>query len=198
MRSAPKGLAIAVLIAAAAVAYFVWKHEQKAIQEERTRQAEEAQEKRIAAQVKEMASKWNAITDWEGSLDLSDTTQIFTVELEKAIVRPGPILIYASVDDVKRMGDTYIVQLSGTVGTVDIRYNLRCPNELAEAFLRAPRDFQDFAVVASIDHVEKNREPMNAASDSRENEFVFVAEGTCKAATFVGSYGPLFQNLGLT
>lgn len=198
MKSSSKGCAIVVLVAVAAITFFVWKHEQKVIQEERTRQAEEAEEKRIVALVKEMASKWDAITDWEGSFDRSDTKQIFTVELEKAIVRPSPILIYALVDDVKRTDETYIVQLSSTVGTVDIHYNLRCPNELAQAFLRAPREFQYFAVVASIDHVEKNREPMDAATDSGKNELVFVAEGTCKAATFVGSYGLLLHDLGLT
>ena len=193
MRSFPKGLVIAVLITAAAVSYFVWKHEQTVTQEERTRQAEAAEEKRIATLVKEMVSRWDAITDWEGGFDRSDT-RIFTVELEKAMVRSRPILIYASVDDVKHTDGNYTVQLSGTVGTVDIRYSLRCTEELAQEFLREPRDFAEFAVVASIDHIDKRRESVNPSTGSGE-EFVFLAEGDCKAATFVGSHGPLLHDL---
>ena len=193
MRSSLKGLAIAVLIAASAVTYFVWKHEQEVTQEERTQQAEAAEEKRIATLVKEMVSRWNGITDWEGSFDRSDTS-IFTVELEKAIVRSRPILIYASVDDVKHTNGTYTVQLSGWVGTVGIRYSLRCTEELAQELLREPRNFEEFAVVASIDHIDKSRESVSPATGSGE-EFVFLAEGDCKAATFVGSHGPLLHDL---
>ena len=166
MRSFPKGFAIAVLIAAAAVTYFVWEHGQKVTQEERTRQAEAAEEKRLATLVKEMVSRWDAITDWEGSFDRSDAN-IFTVELEKAIVRSRPILIYASLDDVKHTNGAYTIQLSSTVGSVDIRYNLRCTEELAQEFLREPRDFPEFAVVASIDHIEKSRESVDPATSSR-------------------------------
>ncbi len=88
------------------------------------------------------------------------------------------------------MNGTYTVQLSSTVGNEDIRYNLRCTEELAQAFLQKHRDFPEFAVVASIDHVEKAREPVNPTADSGK-ESVFVADGTCKAAMFVGSYGLL-------
>lgn len=193
MKSFPKGFAITVLIAIAAVTYFVWKHEQKVTQEERTGQAEAAEEKRLATLVKEMVSRWDAITHWEGSFDRSDAN-IFTVELEKAIVTSHPILIYASLDDVKHTNGTYTIQLSGTVGSVDIRYNLRCTEELAQEFLREPRDFTEFAVVASIDHIEKSRESVDPATSSGE-QFVFLADGDCKAATFVGSYGLLLHDL---
>ena len=52
MRSSSKGWVILVLILVAAATYCVWKHDQK----ERTRQAKDAEEKRLAALVKEMAS----------------------------------------------------------------------------------------------------------------------------------------------
>ena len=197
MRSAKGFVVVVLMIAVAAIAYFVWKHKQEVMQEERTQQASAAEEKRIRGLVNEMALQWNAITDWDGSFDRSRTKPIFTVELEKAIVGPRPILIWdASVDDVKRTNGAYTVQLSSTVGDATIRFSLFCTEELAQGFLRGPEGTAlEFAVVASIDHVEKGRpEPWRDGADSGER-VVFLAEGTCRAATFVGDYGLFLRNL---
>lgn len=188
-----RALYISALIVVLAVSvYLFWVHKRAERQEERV-SAEELRQLRV--RVAEMASHWNAITNWQDGFKGRYPSPVYTAEVEKAILNERPILIFASVDDLKPTEGGYIAELSSPVTqlAVRIKYNFHCDSTIAQRLMAEKRGFWElFAVIAHIDHVEKRTRPIsigaNDAKDSGEESY-FLVQGDARDVISVGVHG---------
>jgi hypothetical protein len=181
----PRVLSLLLLVLAVTVgAYLYWSNKRA---EEREHRAYVEEGKQLQAVIMGMASRWNAIGDWQDAFKGRRPSTIYTSEVEKAVLGDRPILLYAQLDDIKTAGDGYTAELSSPVTQwfLHLRYNLSCDPALGQKFAGAKTSqFPIFAIVAHIDHVDKRTEPENS---------YYLAEGAAKEAILVGVRG-----LGLT
>ena len=174
-------LAIAVPLSA----YFYWNHKRA---QEREELAYAEEQRQLQATVTNMTNRWNANRNWRDGLKGPLPSDIYTSDVEKAVLGERPILLYARLDDIKTTSDGYTADLSSlaTEWLVHMHYRLVCDSTVAQKFQREKRSpLEIFAVVAHIDHVEKRTEPDTS---------YFAAEGDVKDATFVGVNGISLAN----
>lgn len=169
-----------------------WNHKRI---EEREQRAFSEEGRRLRAMVVEMTSRWNAVTNWQDAFKGRLRSEIYTAEVERAVLGQRPILLYAAVDDIKPVAGGYRAELSSPVTQLPlkVRYSLLCDHALAERFMGERRGpWEVFAVVAHIDRIEKRVEPAsveaNGVNDSFEDSY-FFAEGTAKDMIRVGVHG---------
>ena len=175
----PRALVLLVL-AVTVGAYLYWSNRRA---EEREHRAYIEEGKQLQAVVTAMASRWNAIGDWEDGFKGRRPSTIYTSEVENAVSGDRPILLYARLDDIKTAGDGYTAELSSPVTQwfLHMRYSLSCDSALGQKFAGAKTSgFPIFAIVAHIDHVDKRTEPEDS---------YYLAEGTAKEAVLVGVRG---------
>lgn len=173
-------LLLVIAIAVPLSAYFYRSHKRA---QERENLAYTEEQKQLQAKVADMISRWNANTSWRDGLKGPLPSDIYTSDVEKAVLGERPILLYARLDDIKTTSDGYTAELSSlaTEWLVHVHYRLVCDPTVAKQFLLEKRGpFELFAVVAHVDHVEKRTEPDNSH---------FAAEGEANEATFVGVSG---------
>jgi hypothetical protein len=132
----------------------LYQHQKQEKREDSAYVAEEAQlQTRIAA----MASRWNAGSNWAVAFNGRLPSAIYSAELERAIVGPRPVLLYASLRDVRTGEAGFVAEMytNAMQWPLHIRYELSCDEALAHQFMGAkPDPLRLFAVVADIRHVE--------------------------------------------
>lgn len=173
-------LLVILAIAVPLSVYVYWSHKRE---QEREDLAYTQQQRQLQAKIADMISRWNANSNWQSGLKGPLPSDIYTSDVEKALLGERPILLYARLDDVKTASDGYTAELSSlaTEWLVHIHYSLGCDAAVAKQFLAEKRGpLEIFAVVAHLDHIEKRTE--------RETSY-FAAEGDAKEATFVGVSG---------
>jgi hypothetical protein len=189
MKTTRAYVAVILIFVIAVSAYLFWNHRRVEKQEERA-YAEEG--KRLKSQVAIMASRWNAVTNWQASFRERLPSAIYTSDIEQAVLGERPILVYAQLDDIKTDGNTYTVQLSSPVTQwfLHMHYSLLCDAELGRKLIGEKHsEFEIFALVAYIDRVEKR---------SETDTYYFLAQGTAKEAILVGIRGLALANLETT
>jgi hypothetical protein len=139
----------------------------------------------IEQAVSAMQTTHNAVTDWKKGLGEARLELIYTVDLQRLLVRDDgrPLLFYASVEDVKEQKGLNLLVLETQI---DIRATLRlvleCDAARARQVMeqRGPELLKYYAVIAQIRSVQKSAD-----------ETVFLAEGRALDLVFVGPYGLL-------
>lgn len=183
--------AAALVVVLSVSALYLWNHRRT---ENREQRAFTEEGSRLQAMVLEMTSRWNAVTNWQGVFKGRMRSEIYTAEVERAILVQRPILLYAAVDDISPVANGYRVELSSPVTQLPLkmRYSLLCDSALAERLIAEKRGHWELsAVVAHIDRVEKRVERASVevnGKDSFEDSY-FFAEGTAKDVIPVGVHG---------
>jgi hypothetical protein len=184
--------AAALVVVLSVSGLLFWNHKRT---EDREQRVFTEEGRRLQALVAEMTSRWNAVTNWQEVYKGRLRSEVYTAEVERAVLGQRPILLYAAVDDIKPVDGGYRAELSSPVTQlpVRVRYSLLCDPTLAEKFMGEKRGHWELAaVVAHIDRIEKRIEPasieVNGAKDSFEDSY-FFAEGTVQEVIPVGVYG---------
>ena len=184
--------AAALVVVLSVSALLFWNHKRT---EDREQRAFTEEGRRLQAMVAQMTSRWNAVTSWQDVFKGRLRSEVYTAEVERAVLGQRPILLYAAVDDIKPVAGGYRAELSSPVTqlSVRVRYSLLCDPAVAEKFMGEKRGHWELsAVVAHIDRVEKRVEPasveVNGAKNSFEDSY-FFAEGTAKDIIPVGVHG---------
>jgi hypothetical protein len=178
-----------------------WNHKRTEEREQRASAAEEAQLKTAIAQ---MISRWNAIPDWADAFRGRLRSEVYSAELQRAVLGPRPILLYAELNDVKRADTGFEAEMSTVVTQwpLHVHYHLFCDEALAQRLIGYPQGaFRLFAVVAQIERIERiekrtqpEREQVNGGKYSFE-EWDFLAEGRAEDVIFVGVRGLGFARM---
>lgn len=160
------------IIAVSVVAYFVNSYTVNKAKREAEKAEAERVERVTKAAVTEMATRTNAISDWEESLSKGEKFRfepILTVELERLWLQKKPILFIGSIKDVaSHDGTRYEVSVERSLyGSFDymfgteLQLSLLSKKEYVDAFLKNhPNIFKDFgfnngvAVVARINGIK--------------------------------------------
>ena len=159
---------------------------------------------RVKQAVTDMITKFDAVEEWEASLDKTKTHRsIYTIDIRQALLQTGgrPILVYGSLDDVLDGQEQDILRFTDFLIGLEttIFFELQCDKEKTKALLEAPTSFifDDFAVVAEIQEVSKPRfvvkaYPSEAYEYEEEIEIessdALIATGRCLDFVFVRSW----------
>lgn len=155
--------AIGILVTIA-LGYWAYSSWQVHVETEQKRTAGDARRESLKASVMEMASKVNAVTDWEASLAGGKKTKwapVFTAELQKHWVIDRPILFVGKLIDVATNQDgTYQVIVERySRYTNDIRVALSCHESVAMPLIQevnaksSPRRREDTAIIGHIERI---------------------------------------------
>lgn len=156
-----------------------------------------------------MANSYDAVLDWEKDLRPKRRLSfVYTVEVQRALVREDnkPVSFIASVQDIEKRGNEYIVffdKWSGYFGinletNLPILFVLKCTEEQVKRILNQPDDilFENYSVIASISDVNKMRFNLTPyslgeyeANIEIDSSAVFIAKGNCLDLLFVGDFG---------
>lgn len=165
-----------IIIVVAVVGYFF----NSCTMNEAKREAERAEEKRIAQATKtavlQMASRSNAVSDWEANLSKGERSRfepILTVELERLWLQQRPILFVGSIKDIATHDHSqYVVLVEKSVlsgfdymfGT-ELQLSLLSSKEQIDSFLKKHPDLFKYgsedgvAVVARINTIRTTSAP---------------------------------------
>lgn len=160
--------------------YWYWNYKRTQKREERAYAEELGQSHAV---VGDMSSRWNANTGWRRGFKGPLPSNIYTSDVERAVLGDRPILLYGHLDDVRTAGNGYRAELSSlaTDWLLHIHYALDCDPRVANNFLSEKRGpLEIFAVVAHVDKVEKRTDADTS---------YFLVEGAAKEATYVGVNG---------
>jgi hypothetical protein len=152
---------------------------------------------RFEAEVRELASQFNAVSDWQTTLgsDLR-SSPLYTIEVEKALLRSDgrPLLLPEMVvEDVRRSGDQYVVHFGVLFGPGprEITFVLACPAKTAEEIVarapaaELPSEYNVIAVVRDVQKVSGDFPVITKQDDQfeieREAKNRFEARGECVA-----------------
>lgn len=177
---------------------------------EEIKQIEKAERKAdIEQNIMKMANKYNAVLDWEKDLrPKSFLRSAYTVEVQRVLVREDnrPVIFIASVQDMEKRGNEYIVYFdkwSGYFGIsleayLPILFILKCTEEQVKRILNQPKEIliENYSVIASISDVNKIRFSLTPyslgeyeANIEIDSSAVFIAKGNCLDLLFVGDFG---------
>jgi len=153
--------------------------------QETTRKVEEEKQKKsqIEEAVGHMVQKYNAVTNWQETLNAGDILKkIYTMQVKNILIRCDgrTILIFASVDDIDRHEGKFVVHFCNVLSfNPNLHFFLECDSVMVRKIInQQPRMFEEYAVIASILSVKK----LNNFESSR----TFVAEGRCLDLMFIG------------
>ncbi len=161
--------------------------------------------------VSAMIAKHNAVADWRkcfGEKGISLLDHTYTIEIQDALIKTDgrPILFFGSVNDIVRKDDNFVVYFSnlfddllGSWSPANVRFVLECTALQVDKILKKPTEKfnfnNNFAVIAQITEVKKNRFQLTADPSGNENidirfapSNVFMATGNCLDLVFVGDY----------
>lgn len=176
--------------AAAGIAFwFYHAHEVKL----REAQAEAAKEEYAKSVVFDMANTWHADDHWEKSLSSpGDSSQtLYTIDLEKALIRDRPLIAFGIVDDVSKSGpsENSIISIwTETRANLSpaLRLSLLSPPEIANNILgQTDRASEMFVFAVKINSVEKISMPSNSSDPD-----YFLAHGVLYSAKPIDVYKP--------
>jgi len=163
----------------------------------------------IEQNIKKMANNYNAVLDWEKDLkQKSFLTNVYTVEVQRALVREDnrPVIFVASVQDIEKRGNEYIVYFDRWTGYYNINleadlpilFILNCTEEQVKRILNQPNEvlFENYSVIALISDVNKMRFSLTPyplgeyeADIEIDSSEVFIAKGNCLDLLFIGDFG---------
>lgn len=161
-------------------------------------------EKRII----EMAENYNAVIDWEKDFRLKDFDEVYTFEVQDALVREDekPIMFISSIKDIERTDTEYKVYFykgfehfgeEANTG-ISVLFILNCTIELVQKVLSHSEEsiFENYSVIASISEVNKVRFSLTPYSLGDyeaiieiDSNGIIVAKGECMDLMFVADYG---------
>ena len=182
--------------------------------------AQEERKHKIAEEVQELCSKHNAVKDWKQRIGKKDFGEhIYTIEIEDALIGTDgrPILLTASIHDIVRESDKYLVYFSrGSILSFflasasdldfllsfDVHFVLECTADQVKEIIHNPAAMLDYyAVIAQISKVEKVRFKLEGKYGSNEDVTVnletadvFIAKGKCLDLLFVSDESTLDKN----
>jgi hypothetical protein len=155
--------------------------------------AKEEHARSIAAEV---MKSWDARDDWENLLfsSVGGSNTLYTVEVEKALISDRRLLVYGTIDDVKKSGEKensiVSIQAQTRARGLDLRLSLLSPPAITNAIVaHRGRDNETFALAVKIDSVEKIAAPPDSSADG-----YFLAHGVLYEAEPSGLYRPLAQS----
>lgn len=165
------------------IVYFSYQH----FKEKTTTIEEESEDvklQKIEQVVSEMASKYNAITNWQDIFDKKDFLEkVYTIELQNIFIHTEgrPILFDASIDDVWEDGGQYYVRFEDFQR--DINFELKCNEKQAKSLLEKAGLAEMYAVVAKVEKIYKERFPDIIAKGNLDwdvyFEESFIVTGEC-------------------
>jgi hypothetical protein len=186
-----------LLLGAAAAGIALWFHH---AHEVKLREAEAATAKEEYAKsvVADMVNTWHADDHWEKSLSSpGDGSQaLYTIDLEKALIRDRPLIAFGIVDDVSKSGQSENSIISIWTETranlsPALRLSLLSPPEIANNILgQTDRASEMFVFAAKINSVEKISMPSNSSDPD-----YFLAHGVLYAAKPIGIDEPPAQSV---
>lgn len=170
------GIIVAIIIAIGIAGYYgnnYW-------QDRKQSQAINKLEIEIGNNNVEYAGKYNAITDWEDST-------YYTSDLQNLLINSGrPVLLYASVVDMKLSGRDYYVTLKQG-SYPEYYFELKCDEVMFQKLKEVlsdsnhyTRDNKLFSVIARINSISRPEITLEHASDN------FTMDGTCINLEFYG------------
>ena len=132
------------------VGYFINSN----LEEKATREAEKAVAAKIEAAVSQMVARTDAIDDWQSRL----SGGVLTIELERLLVQPRPILFRGAIKDIFTVDlSSYTVLIESSLFSGRLQLSLISRKEIVDSFLEKHPDlFGNFgwnngvAVVARV------------------------------------------------
>lgn len=141
---------------------------------------------------KELADKYQAITDWEENIN-------YTLQAQEMLVAGKPILFRGYVDDIFNRGEKTFIRFSSSYfGAAEFVMELECNRKVVDKILSEQREddlyfFDDFIVVADIQEISKPVFALEGSSLSEEEVEIdiessnfFTAKGTCLDVAYIG------------
>jgi len=172
-------------------------------QETMDKDAQEEKQKAIA----QLSNKYNAVSDWSEPLPKKLFMSIFTMEVEDVLLRKDnrPVLFFATVEDVERKENKYLVRFVAEDLLTElpkIEFVLDCNDVQARIILQQRQSesggWEKYAVVAVINKVKKVVFSVNpvVVTDVEENygeieidtPNTFMAIGHCVDLLFVENH----------
>lgn len=166
---------------------------------QKAKSAERAKKEPTRKAILELATKHNAVVNWEEPLNKIEPP-IFTMEVEDALLLKDsrPVLFLAGVHDVERKENNYLVRFNAEDGAFSqhIEFALDCSDEQIRKITQQQHKhgyWEKYAVIAEIQKVRKVVFNLEAKGGSEEPEIsvdttedVFIANGKCIDLLFVG------------
>jgi hypothetical protein len=172
--------------AAPAIAFWFYHAHEVKLREAKAETAKEEYAKSVVAGV---INTWHADDHCEDSLSSPgySSRALYTVELEKALIRDRPLVVFGSVDDVSKSGqseDSIVSIWTETRANLSpaLRLSLLCSPEIANAILgQKDRASEMFVFAVKINSVEKISMPSNSSDPD-----YFLAHGVLYASKPIG------------
>jgi len=182
-----------IIVALVAGGYYLLFVNKQADKKEETKQEEISKSDLIT---KELADKYQAITDWEENLT-------YTIQVQERLITGKPILFRGYVDDVfNRDGKTFIRFSSSffSFSSVDYVLELECNKEILDKIFSEQQNkndflmfFDEYAVIANIQEVSKPVFAIKGSALSEdeveidiESSDLFTAKGICLDVVYIG------------
>lgn len=181
-------IVILVAITMGMSGYFVYDYFQdKAKEKARIENLQKELEARHIA-VARMASKYNAVNDWEERLskgDVKNRKKLLTIDIENVWLIDRPILFKGRIKDVSNLDATnYLMTLEGlgifsggSTITRKLTLSLNCQKSMIDSFLRANKDrsFDTVAVIAKINKIV----PGSRKTEEYDEQEIKIGIGHC-------------------
>ena len=180
-----------IIVALVAGGYYLLFVNKQADKKEETKQEEISKSDLIT---KELADKYQAITDWEENLT-------YTIQVQERLITGKPILFRGYVDDIfRRDGKTFIRFSSSFLSPVDYVLELECDQEVVDKLLAQKSEekiflkfFDEYAVVANIQEITKPVFALEGSALSEdeveiniEPSNLFTGKGICVDIAYIG------------
>ena len=168
------------------------KHKEE-IKKEEIQQEEKLE---IENKIKKIATKWNAITNWEERFDkkIENVELITTVDFQNNLIndKNRPILAFGAILDIERKSNNiYLVTAEDTLKfNLNARFVINLSSEQYENIIKCPIDkysLERFAFIMSVQRIESPQFPTAPQYFERSN-FVITIYGDCLEIIFVGDY----------
>jgi len=189
-----------IIFAVAVVAYFFNSYMENKARSEAERAVTERIEQATKIAVSQIASRTNAVTDWEINLSKGENFRlapILTVELERLWLQQRPILFIGSIKDITTHDQSrYVVEVQRSLfGSIDhmfvteLQLSLLSDKDRVDSFLKEHPDlfknpcFQNgVAVVARINSIRTTY----VAGEGGEREEVKIGDGELIDILYIG------------
>jgi len=182
-----------IIVALVAGGYYLLFINKEAGKKEEAKQEEISKSDLI---IKELANKYQAITDWEENLT-------YTIQAQERLITEKPVLFRGYVDDVfNRDGKTFIRFSSSffSFSSVDYVLELECNKEILDKIFSEQQNkndflmfFDEYAVIANIQEVSKPVFAIKGSALSEdeveidiESSDLFTAKGICLDVVYIG------------
>lgn len=135
---------------------------------------------------KELANKYQALTDWEKDEDL-----VYTLKLEERLIIDKPILFRGELDDIFGHDGKIFVRFD-TYSFGSVRFlELECDKQIVDKII-TQEPFSEFAIVAKVQNISKPAfEIMGSVLSEEEVEIdidssdSYIAKGVCVDVAYI-------------